>query len=62
LRRVLINQAGDHKSILARGEQSKRMAWFLFPVPKTKIHIVRWICEQFTRHGKREAEITADLN
>jgi hypothetical protein len=59
LRRMLINQSGEHRGVLARGElkslQSDRV--ILVPGPEDEVRIVRWIYEHFTMRGKREAEI-----
>jgi DNA invertase Pin-like site-specific DNA recombinase len=64
LRRMLINQTGEHKSLLSRGEhkslQTDRV--ILVPGPEEELRVVRWIYEEFTRKGRREAEIAADLN
>ena len=64
LRRVLVNQGGEHKGVLPRGErkslQTDRV--ILAPGPEEEREIVRWVYEQFTRQGKREAEIAAALN
>jgi len=64
LRRMLISQSGDHKALLARGEQKSLQTdrVILVPGPEDEIQIVRWIYEQFTQHHKRESEIAADLN
>jgi len=63
LRRMLLNQAGETKGLLKRGEQKSlqtdRVVLTLGPDQETTI--VRWIYDQFTR-GRREAEIAADLN
>ena len=64
LRRMLVNQAGEQKSMLARGEhkslQTDRV--ILVPGPVDEIDVVRWIYDEFTHKGRREAEIAADLN
>ncbi len=64
LRRMLINQSGERKSVLARGEQKSLQTdrVILVPGPEEEIRTVRWIYEQFTKHGKRESEIAAELN
>jgi DNA invertase Pin-like site-specific DNA recombinase len=63
LRRMLLNQAGEAKGILNRGEQKSlqtdRVVLALGPDQETTI--VRWIYDQFTR-GRREVDIAADLN
>lgn len=64
LRRMLVNQAGEQKSMLARGEhkslQTDRV--ILVPGPEEEIDVVRWIYDEFTHKGRREAEIATDLN
>jgi len=64
LRRMLINQAGDAKGELSRGEQKSLQTdrVILVPGPDDEVRMVRWIYEQFSKHGRREAEIAADLN
>jgi len=64
LRRMLINQAGDQKGILSHGDQKSLQTdrVILVPGPEEEIRIVRWIYEQFTKQGKRESEIAAELN
>src|SRR4029450_2116623 len=58
LRRMLINQSGAPKGLLARGEhkslQTDRV--ILVPGPDEEVRVVRWIYDQFTTKGKREAE------
>jgi DNA invertase Pin-like site-specific DNA recombinase len=64
LRRMLVGHTGEHKGVLARGErkglQTDRV--ILVPGPEDKVAVVRWVYEQFTRHGRRESEIAGDLN
>jgi DNA invertase Pin-like site-specific DNA recombinase len=64
LRRMLVSQAGERKGILPRGErkglQTDRV--ILVPGPEEELEVVRWVYEQFTREGKREAQIAAALN
>lgn len=64
LRRMLINLAGEQKGILGHGEQKSLQTdrVILVPGPEEEIRVVRWIYEQFTKHGKRESEIAAELN
>jgi hypothetical protein len=61
---MLINAAGEPKGVLHRGErkslQTDRV--ILVPGPEDELTVVRWVYEQFTRHGRREAEIAAELN
>src|SRR5262245_62451093 len=64
LRRMLVGASGDRKGVLARGEhkslQTDRV--ILVPGPEEEIGVIRRIYEQFTRQGKRESEIAAELN
>src|SRR5262245_48056979 len=64
LRRLLVNQAGEPKAPLARGEQKSLQTdrVILVPGPEEEIRVVQWVYEQFTRHGKRESEIATELN
>lgn len=64
LRRMLINHAGENKGILSRGEQKSLQTdrVILVPGPEDEVATVRWVYEQFTKHGKRESEIAAELN
>lgn len=64
LRRMLINQAGEKKGLLARGEQKSLQTdrVILVPGPDEEVLVVRWIYDQFNKKGKREAEIAAELN
>ncbi len=64
LRRMLINQAGEAKGALARGEQKSLQTdrVILVPGPDEEVHMVQWIYDQFTKLGRRETEIAADLN
>jgi len=63
LRRMLINQTGDQKGVLSRGEQKSLQTdrVILVPGPEEETRIVKWIYEEFTK-GQREAEIAAALN
>lgn len=64
LRRMLIDEAGNTKGILARGEhksiQTDRVT--LVPGPDEEIAVVNQIFQEFVRDGRSEAEIAADLN
>lgn len=64
LRRMLIDEAGNIKGILSRGEhkciQTDRVT--LVPGPDNEIAVVNQIFESFVRDGQAEAEIAADLN
>ncbi len=64
LRRMLVNQAGEPKAQLARGEQKSLQTdrVILVPGPDDELRVVRWIYDEFTTKGRREAEIAADLN
>lgn len=64
LRRKLIDQTGDTKALLARGEhksiQTDRV--ILVPGPPDEIDTVRWIYRAFVEEGKPEREIARILN
>ena len=64
LRRMLINQAGESKGLLSRGEskslQTDRVV--LVSGPDNEVQHVRRIYELFTQQGKQESEIAAILN
>lgn len=64
LRRMLLNQAGETKGVLKYGEQKSLQTdrVVLVPGPDQETAIVRWIYDQFTARGRREADIAADLN
>jgi hypothetical protein len=64
LRRMLVSAAGEHKGVLARGEQKSLQTdrVILVPGPEDEIDVVHWVYEQFTRNGKREAQVAAELN
>jgi DNA invertase Pin-like site-specific DNA recombinase len=64
LRRMLINQSGEPKGTLIRGEQKSLQTdrVVLAPGPDSETEIVQWIYDQFTNRGRREAEIAAELN
>jgi hypothetical protein len=64
LRRTLVNAAGEHKGVLARGEQKSLQTdrVILVPGPPDEVEVVRWVYEQFNSKGKREAEIAEELN
>jgi DNA invertase Pin-like site-specific DNA recombinase len=64
LRRMLINQAGEKKGTLARGEQKSLQTdrVILVPGPEEEVRIVRSIYERFTKQGMAESEIAAELN
>ncbi|MHB0999832.1 MAG: recombinase family protein [Armatimonadota bacterium] len=64
LRRVLVDQNGNMKSILAMGEhksiQTDRV--ILQPGPPKEVETVRWIYLSFIVEGKSEREIADELN
>jgi DNA invertase Pin-like site-specific DNA recombinase len=64
LRRMLINQAGESKGLLSRGEckslQTDRVV--LVSGPDNEVQHVQRIYELFTQKGKQESEIAAILN
>ena len=64
LRRMLISHTGENKGILALREQKSLQTdrVILVPGPDEEVAIVRCIYEQFTKQGKRESEIAAQLN
>jgi len=64
LRRMLINQAGEAKGVLTRGEQKSLQTdrVVLVPGPDDEVRLVQWIYEEFTLRGRRESQIAADLN
>ena len=64
LRRMLINQAGEEKGMLNRGEQKSLQTdrVILVPGPPEETAVVGQIFELFIRGGKRESEIAAELN
>ena len=63
LRRMLIDQQGENKGVLKKGEhkslQTDRV--ILVPGPDDEVETVRRIYELFTKDGKREAEIARQL-
>lgn len=64
LRRQLVDQRGEAKGILGRGEH-KSIATdrvILIPGPKEEIAIVREVYRRFVEQGQSEAEIALDLN
>ena len=64
LRRVLLDERGEVKAELKRGEhkslQTDRV--ILVPGPETEVRTVRWIYSRFLKHGRSESEIAAELN
>jgi DNA invertase Pin-like site-specific DNA recombinase len=64
LRRMLVDQSGQQKSILKVGEhksiQTDRV--ILVPGPQEEIELVRWMYCAFLNEGKSESQIAAILN
>lgn len=64
LRRMLRDQAGEPKGLLARGEeksiQTDRV--ILVPGPSEEVETVRWMYHLFVKEGKIESDIAALLN
>jgi DNA invertase Pin-like site-specific DNA recombinase len=64
LRRVLIDEHGQQKTELKRGEhkslQTDRV--ILIPGPPEEVETVRWMYRAFTQDGMRESQIAAILN
>jgi DNA invertase Pin-like site-specific DNA recombinase len=64
LRRLLVDQSGEAKATLARGEhkslQTDRVV--LVPGPEDEVEVVKQIYRWFVRDGLTEAEIAARLN
>lgn len=64
LRRALLNERGEVKTELKRGEhkslQTDRVV--LVPGPDEEVRTVRWIYSQFLKKGLSESEIAAELN
>ncbi len=64
LRRLLVDQSGETKTTLDRGEQ-KSIATdrvILVPGPEVEVEIVRDVYRQFVEQGRSETEIATDLN
>lgn len=64
LRRMLVDQHGDEKGLLGRGDQKSLQTdrVILVPGPPEEQKIVLWIYELFVKQGKRESEIAHLLN
>jgi DNA invertase Pin-like site-specific DNA recombinase len=64
LRRMLVDQVGQHKGVLKMGEhksiQTDRVV--LVSGPEDEVKVVRWIYRAFVEEGKAESEIAALLN
>lgn len=64
LRRMLIDEHGNHKGVLARGEH-KSIATdrvILVPGPEDEQETVRWMYKSFVYDGKNEVQIADELN
>ncbi len=64
LRRMLVDQAGQPKGVLAHGEQKSIQTdrVVLIPGPDDEQADIRWIYQQFVTEGRSEAEIAGILN
>jgi DNA invertase Pin-like site-specific DNA recombinase len=64
LRRMLVNQGGETKGVLNRGDQKSLQTdrVILVPGPEEELVIVRRIYDLFTTQGQREGEIAGELN
>jgi DNA invertase Pin-like site-specific DNA recombinase len=64
LRRMLVDQAGQSKGVLAHGEQKSIQTdrVVLIPGPDDEQADIHWIYQSFVTEGKTEAEIAANLN
>lgn len=64
LRRMLIDQNGQRKTMLKMGEQKSLQTDRVILVrgPEEEVEVVRWIYKAFTAEGKLESEIAGLLN
>jgi DNA invertase Pin-like site-specific DNA recombinase len=64
LRRMLIDQSGQHKAVLKMGEQKSLQTdrVILIPGPDEEVSTVQWIYQAFISEGKSESEIAKSLN
>jgi DNA invertase Pin-like site-specific DNA recombinase len=64
LRRMMVDQNGQHKGMLKRCEQKnlKTDRVIFIPGPEAEIEVVRWIFQAFVEEGKGETEIARILN
>ena len=64
LRRILVDQAGQQKTMLKMGEQKSLQTdrVILVPGPEDEVKMVRWIYRVFLEEEKPESEIAAALN
>src|SRR2546427_10910952 len=63
LRRMLVDQAGQRKTLLKMGEQKSLQTdrVILVPGPEDEGKVVRWIYQMFVEEAKPESEIAAAL-
>jgi hypothetical protein len=64
LRRMLIDQNGQHKALLKMGEQKSLQTdrVILIPGPDEEVNVVRRVYQAFISEGKGESEIAKSLN
>jgi DNA invertase Pin-like site-specific DNA recombinase len=64
LRRMLIDQNGQHKGLLKIGEQKSLQTdrVILVPGPEEEVAAVRWMYQAFVREGLLESQIAETLN
>jgi DNA invertase Pin-like site-specific DNA recombinase len=64
LRRMLVDQSGQKKAVLNRGEQKSLQTdrVILVPGPEEEVQVIRWIYHAFVAERKTETEIAAALN
>ena len=64
LRRVLVDERGELKAELKRGEQKSLQTdrVLLVPGPVEEVEVVRWVYSQFVDEGRVESEIASALN
>jgi DNA invertase Pin-like site-specific DNA recombinase len=64
LRRMLVDQAGQQKTMLKMGEQKSLQTdrVILVPGPEDEVRLVRWIYQVFAEEAKPESEIALALN
>lgn len=64
LRRMLVDQSGEHKGALKIGEQKSIQTdrVILVPGPAEEVETVHWIYGQFIQEGECESKIAAALN
>jgi DNA invertase Pin-like site-specific DNA recombinase len=64
LRRMLVDQNGEHKALLRSGEQKSLQTdrVILVPGPPEEVAVVRSLYEAFVHKGRSESDIAASLN